>query len=111
MLYDRYAGVAYGLAYRITTNAATAEDVVQDAFVSLWKQAPRFDPERGACRQSETNASCTTSSAAVASFVTRHASPWAAPLYRSYSAATASWSPLWIRRSNCLLYTSDAADE
>ena len=50
MLYDRYGGVAYGLAYRITTNAATAEDVVQDAFVSLWKQAPRFDPERGQVR-------------------------------------------------------------
>jgi RNA polymerase sigma-70 factor (ECF subfamily) len=49
-LYDRYAGVAYGLAFRITTNAATAEDVVQDAFVSLWKQAPRFDPERGQVR-------------------------------------------------------------
>jgi RNA polymerase sigma-70 factor (ECF subfamily) len=49
-LYDRYGGVAYGLAFRITANAATAEDVVQDAFVSLWKQAPRFDPERGHVR-------------------------------------------------------------
>jgi RNA polymerase sigma-70 factor (ECF subfamily) len=49
-LYDRYSGVAYGLALRITGNAATAEDVVQDAFVSLWRQAPRFDPERGQVR-------------------------------------------------------------
>lgn len=50
VLYDRYGGVAYGLAFRITNNAATAEDVVQDAFISLWKQAPRFDPERGQVR-------------------------------------------------------------
>jgi RNA polymerase sigma-70 factor (ECF subfamily) len=49
-LYDRYAGVAYGLALRITGNATTAEDVVQEAFVSLWKQAPRFDPARGQVR-------------------------------------------------------------
>ena len=50
VLYDRYGGAAYGLAFRITNNAATAEDVVQEAFVSLWKQAPRFDPERGQVR-------------------------------------------------------------
>ena len=50
VLYDRYGGIAYGLAFRITANAATAQDVVQDAFVSLWKQAPRFDPERGQVR-------------------------------------------------------------
>jgi RNA polymerase sigma-70 factor (ECF subfamily) len=49
-LYDRYAGVAYGLAYRITNDATAAEDVVQDAFVSVWKQAQRFDPERGQVR-------------------------------------------------------------
>src|SRR6185503_7847460 len=46
-LYDRYSGVAYGLAFRITGDGSLAEDVVQDAFVSVWKQAARFDPERG----------------------------------------------------------------
>jgi RNA polymerase sigma-70 factor (ECF subfamily) len=49
-LYDRYSGVAYGLAYRITNDGTAAEDVVQEAFVSLWKQAPRFDPARGQVR-------------------------------------------------------------
>lgn len=49
-LYDRHGGIAYGLAYRITSDAAAAEDAVQDAFVSMWKQAPRFDPERGQVR-------------------------------------------------------------
>ncbi len=46
-LYDRYSGVAYGLALRITSDGTTAEDVVQDAFVSVWKQCGRFDPGRG----------------------------------------------------------------
>ncbi|MEX2245705.1 MAG: sigma-70 family RNA polymerase sigma factor [Dehalococcoidia bacterium] len=49
-LYDRYGGVAYGLAYRITNDGTLAEDVVQDAFVSVWRQAPRFDPARGQVR-------------------------------------------------------------
>lgn len=47
VLYDRYGGVAYGLALRVTSDSATAEDVVQDAFVSVWKQCGRFDPGRG----------------------------------------------------------------
>ncbi len=46
-LYDRYSGPAYGLAFRITNDGTLAEDVVQDAFVSVWKQAARFDSERG----------------------------------------------------------------
>lgn len=50
MLYDRYSGIAYGLAYRVTNDGTAAEDVVQEAFVSLWKQAPRFDPARGQVR-------------------------------------------------------------
>ncbi len=49
-LYDRYGGAAYGLAFRITNDRALAEDVVQDAFVTMWRQAPRFDPERGQVR-------------------------------------------------------------
>jgi RNA polymerase sigma-70 factor (ECF subfamily) len=49
-LYDRYGGVAYGLAYRVANDATLAEDIVQEAFVSVWKQAPRFDPARGQVR-------------------------------------------------------------
>ncbi|HEX5479907.1 MAG TPA: sigma-70 family RNA polymerase sigma factor [Dehalococcoidia bacterium] len=49
-LYDRYGGAAYGLAYRITGDGPSSEDVVQDAFVALWKQARRFDPQRGQVR-------------------------------------------------------------
>jgi RNA polymerase sigma-70 factor (ECF subfamily) len=46
-LYDRYSGVAYGLAVRITGDRTLAEDVVQEAFVSVWKQCGRFNPARG----------------------------------------------------------------
>jgi RNA polymerase sigma-70 factor (ECF subfamily) len=49
-LYDRYGGAAYGLAYRITNDATLAEDVVQEAYVSVWKQCGRFDPGRGQVR-------------------------------------------------------------
>jgi RNA polymerase sigma-70 factor (ECF subfamily) len=49
-LYDRHAGVAYGLAHRITGDAGAAEDALQEAFVSLWRQAPRFDASRGQVR-------------------------------------------------------------
>jgi RNA polymerase sigma-70 factor (ECF subfamily) len=49
-LYDRHSGAAYGLALRIVGDPTGAEDVVQDAFLALWRQAPRFDPERGQVR-------------------------------------------------------------
>jgi RNA polymerase sigma factor (sigma-70 family) len=46
-LYDRYGRVAYGLALRVLRDEALAEDAVQDAFLTLWRTAPSFSPERG----------------------------------------------------------------
>lgn len=47
MLYDHLLGQVYGLALRITRQVQLAEEVVQDTFWQVWRQAPRFDPERG----------------------------------------------------------------
>lgn len=46
-IYDAYAGVAYGLAVRTLGLAGDAEDVVQESFLALWRQAGRLDPARG----------------------------------------------------------------
>jgi len=46
-LYDRYGRPAYGLALRVLRDETLAEDAVQEAFMSLWRTAPRFVPERG----------------------------------------------------------------
>ena len=45
-LYDRFGGVAYGLARRVLRDDALAEDAVQEAFLAAWRSAARFVPER-----------------------------------------------------------------
>jgi RNA polymerase sigma-70 factor (ECF subfamily) len=47
VLYDRYGKVAYSLARRILTDEVLAQDVVQEVFLSLWRNAHRFDAGRG----------------------------------------------------------------
>ncbi|MET0227850.1 MAG: sigma-70 family RNA polymerase sigma factor [Actinomycetes bacterium] len=46
-LYDRYGRAAYSLARRILTEETLAQDVVQEVFLSLWRDARRFDAGRG----------------------------------------------------------------
>jgi RNA polymerase sigma factor (sigma-70 family) len=45
-LYDRHGRTAYGLALRVVRDASLAEDVVQDAFLGVWRSATRFVPEQ-----------------------------------------------------------------
>src|SRR5262245_42656800 len=46
-LYDRYAGMALGLARRIVQDPGVAEEVVQDAFVAAWRRVATYHPDRG----------------------------------------------------------------
>ena len=50
VFYDRHGGVAYSLAYRIVGEKAAAEDVTQEAFISVWRSGARFDRTRGSVR-------------------------------------------------------------
>jgi RNA polymerase sigma-70 factor (ECF subfamily) len=50
VVFDRHADAAFSLAYRMCGRRAMAEDVVQEAFLSLWRGASRFDPVRGSVR-------------------------------------------------------------
>ena len=47
-LYARYSGPLYSLAYQVTGAERFAQDVVQEVFVALWRDAARFDPAKGA---------------------------------------------------------------
>ena len=49
-LYDRYHAMAYALALRITTETGLAEDVVQDSFLGVWRNAARYDEPKGSVR-------------------------------------------------------------
>jgi RNA polymerase sigma-70 factor, ECF subfamily len=50
IVYDRHGGAAYSLAYRIVGDRLVAEDVTQEAFLSVWRSGARFDRARGSVR-------------------------------------------------------------
>ena len=50
VLYDRHGGAAYSLAYRIVGDRAAAEEVTQEAFISVWRSGARFEAARGSVR-------------------------------------------------------------
>ena len=50
ILYDRYGRAAFSLAYRVMGERQAAEDLVQDAFLKLWRSATSYRPERSSVR-------------------------------------------------------------
>jgi len=50
LLYDRHGGASFSLAYRMVGKQAAAEDVVQEAFLSIWRSRLRYDKTRGSVR-------------------------------------------------------------
>lgn len=47
MLYDRYSPVVYAVALRVLSDRNTAEDILQDVFVQLWRNPQSFNASRG----------------------------------------------------------------
>ncbi len=50
VIFDRHSGPAFSLAYRMCGRRAMAEDIVQEAFLSLWRSGARYDRARGSVR-------------------------------------------------------------
>ncbi|MHB8576544.1 MAG: sigma-70 family RNA polymerase sigma factor, partial [Dehalococcoidia bacterium] len=46
-LYDQYGDAIYSVALRVLADPVSAQDVVQDVFVRLWKNPTSYDPGRG----------------------------------------------------------------
>ncbi len=50
VLYDRHCGAAFSLAYRMVGNRGAAEDISQEAFLSIWRSRLRYRSDRGSVR-------------------------------------------------------------
>ncbi len=49
-LYDQLAPLLYGVVLKVVRDPSQSEEVTQEAFIELWKLAPRYDPSRGSVR-------------------------------------------------------------
>jgi RNA polymerase sigma-70 factor, ECF subfamily len=50
VIYERHSAAAFSLAYRMMGTRAGAEDVTQEAFLSMWRSGARYDRARGSVR-------------------------------------------------------------
>src|SRR5215207_411836 len=50
LIYERHAQAAFSLAYRMAGSRGVAEDVVQEAFLSIWRSGARYERARGSVR-------------------------------------------------------------
>jgi RNA polymerase sigma-70 factor (ECF subfamily) len=49
-VYDQYAPLVFGVAVHLVGDQATAADVCQEVFLSLWQHPDRYDPDLGSLR-------------------------------------------------------------
>src|SRR6266571_5791657 len=49
-LYQRYSRILYSLAYRMVADHQVAEDLLQDAFLAVWRRSTSYSPQTGAAR-------------------------------------------------------------
>lgn len=49
-LYQRYSRMLYSLAYRLVADHQVAEDLLQDAFLAIWRRSTSYSPQTGAAR-------------------------------------------------------------
>jgi RNA polymerase sigma factor (sigma-70 family) len=47
LLYERYERLAYALAYRLVHDCQVAEDIVQEAFLAIWRKAGTYRTHHG----------------------------------------------------------------
>lgn len=47
LVYDAYSGALYGLCLKIVKDPDACEDILQDAFVKIWKKINSFDESKG----------------------------------------------------------------
>lgn len=50
LLYERHGGAGFSLAYRMVGDRVVAEDISQEAFLSIWRSRHRYQPDRGSVR-------------------------------------------------------------
>jgi hypothetical protein len=50
VVYDRHGSAAFSVAYRMVGNRGIAEDITQEAFLSIWRSRYRYDRARGSVR-------------------------------------------------------------
>jgi RNA polymerase sigma-70 factor, ECF subfamily len=50
LMYDRHGGPSFSLAYRMVGDRVVAEDITQEAFLSIWRSRARYQPDRGSVR-------------------------------------------------------------
>jgi len=50
LIYERHSQAAFSLAYRMAGSRGVAEDVVQEAFLNIWRSGARYERSRGSVR-------------------------------------------------------------